>query len=67
MIRFDPVTAITIYRRIIARRDAATTDADRNASQAEADRLKTQWKEWSGCDDLHEVACESSARDHERN
>jgi hypothetical protein len=53
---FDPTYAVDAYRRIIARRDRATTVEERGESDRIAVRLRPQWRSWEGDDSLHEHA-----------
>jgi hypothetical protein len=52
----DAARAVTEYRRIIALRDAQTTEIDRSEYDRIANRLRAEWKAYSGADDLAELA-----------
>ena len=57
----DFAALIVEYRRVIAECDAAADDFDRwNEYMDMARRLRQTWAEWSGDDDLHEVAFDVS-------
>ena len=53
---FDPTYAVDAYRRIIARRDRATTPEERTECEKIAAWLRRQWQHWQGEDSLHENA-----------
>jgi hypothetical protein len=50
------VYAVDSYRRIIARRERATTADERNQIGSIAAWLRRQWEYWQGEDSLHEMA-----------
>lgn len=53
---FDAVKVVMDYRRVIARRDAATAKPRRTERDTKAKRLRESWKKWQGEDSLHEMA-----------
>jgi len=52
---FDPEKAVIAYREAVAQRDSETDKKRRSAAQATALRLRAEWKEWNGDDELHEM------------
>jgi hypothetical protein len=55
-IAFDPEKAVIAYRQAIAKRDSETDKKKRSAAQATALRLRAEWKESNGDDELHKLA-----------
>ena len=51
-----PEQLIATYRELTARRGAATSAKPRKKLEAEAKRLRDEWKAWQGEDSLHEMA-----------
>jgi hypothetical protein len=55
-VEFDAAGAVTEYRRIMAKRDAATGELGRAEYDRIAQVLRDRWAKWQGEDCLHEMA-----------
>jgi hypothetical protein len=56
IVEFDAAGAVTEYRRIMAKRDAATDELGRDEYDRMAGIARARWAEWHGEDCLHEMA-----------
>ncbi len=53
---FNPEQAVATYRRVIAQRDAETTEPGRAEFQTIPHRLRQKWTDWQGEESLSEMA-----------